>query len=277
MRTVKLPDGSPMPALGMGTWRFGEIARQREMEVDAIHAGLANGIRLIDTAEMYGEGGAEEVIGEALAGRRSEVFLVSKAYPHNADRAGLIAACERSLRRLRTDCIDLYLLHWRGRVPLGETVAGMQALVAAGKIRRWGVSNFDVADMADLAAVAGSAGCSTNQVLYNLADRGIEWQLLPEARRRGMPIMAYCPLGQGALAFDTATGEIAKRHGCSAAAIAVAWTLAQPGVASIPKSANPDRIAEIAKAAELQLTADDLAALDKAHPPPKRATPLVVI
>ena len=277
MRTVKLPDGTSIPALGMGTWGFGEAARTRADEVRAIQAGIDHDIRLIDTAEMYGEGGAEEVIAEALDGRRDQVFLVSKVYPHNARRMNLLTACENSLRRLRTDRIDLYLLHWRGGVPLADTVGGMEHLVQQGKIRAWGVSNFDVDDMADLAKVAGGQNCATNQVMFSLAERGIEWRLLPDARKRGMPVMAYSPLGQGSLPFDKAVLDVAKRHECSGAAVAVAWTLAQSGVISIPKSANAAHMVEIAQAGELQLTSDDTARLNQAYPPPTSARPLAKV
>jgi diketogulonate reductase-like aldo/keto reductase len=274
MRTVKLPDGTSIPALGMGTWGFGEAVRNRALEVRALQTGIDNGIRLIDTAEMYGEGGAEEVIAEALEGRRNQVFLTSKAYPHNASRVDISVACENSLTRLRTDRIDLYLLHWRGGVPLADTVAGLEQLVDSGKIRYWGVSNFDMADMADLSRAPNGQNCATNQVMFSLAERGIEWDLLPAARKAGMPIMAYSPLGQGSLPYDKNVMDIAKRHKCSAAAVAVAWTMAQPGVFTIPKAAKAEHMAEIAQAAAVQLRPDDMAFLNKAFPPPTSAQAL---
>lgn len=277
MRTVKLPDGTPVPALGMGTWHYGEAARVRGEEIKAIHAGIDHGIRLIDTAEMYGEGEAEEVIGEALAGRRNQVFLVSKAYPHNAHRANLMTACDNSLRRLKTDRLDLYLLHWRGGVPLADTVSGFQMLQKQGKIRHWGVSNFDVEDMAELMRVPGGNACATNQVMFSLAERGIEWQVLPDARKASMPVMAYSPLAQGDLPYHPAVIDIAKRHKRPPAAVAVAWTLAQPGVISIPKTASAARMLEIAKAAEVQLRPDDLTALDRAFPPPTAKRALAIV
>lgn len=276
MRTVKLPDGTNIPALGMGTWGFGEAARNRDAEVRAIQAGIDLGFRLVDTAEMYGEGGAEEVLAEALAGRRNQIFLVSKVYPHNAHRHNLITACENSLARLRTDRIDLYLLHWRGGVPLADTIQGMQHLVEKGRIRYWGVSNFDVSDMADLMKTPGGDGCATNQVMLNLMERGIEWQLLPEAQKRGMPIMAYSPLNRGDLAYDAALAEVAKRHRCTPSAVAVAWTLAQPGVISIPKSANVAHLTEIAAAGQVQLRPEDLAFLNRSFPPPTSPQKLAV-
>lgn len=259
-----------LPRLGQGTWRMGEGQRPRAQEAAALRLGVDLGMTLIDTAEMYGEGAAEEVVAEAIAGRRDEVFLVSKVYPHNATRAGVAAACARSLKRLRTDRLDLYLLHWQGRVPIEETVAGFEALVAAGHIRAWGVSNFDVDDMATL-----PPGCRANQVLYHVGERGIEFDLLPWSRAQGMPVMAYSPVGQGgALLRHPALAAVAARHGATPAQVAVAWTLAQPGVVSIPKASDAAHVRENAAAAGLRLAAEDLAEIDAAFPPPRSKQPL---
>ncbi|HXG81259.1 MAG TPA: aldo/keto reductase [Sphingomicrobium sp.] len=274
MKTVTLASGEKVPALGLGTWRMGERAGDRGAEVRALRTGLDLGMTLIDTAEMYGEGGAEEVVAEALAGRRGEVFLVSKVYPHNASRAGTVAACERSLKRLKTDRLDLYLLHWRGSIPLAETVEAFERLRTAGKIRYWGVSNFDVDDMQELLKSAAGSACAANQVLYHLGERGIEWQLLPDSRRRRIAIMAYSPLGQGRILRNRALREVAARHGVAPAAVAVAWTLRENNVISIPKSADEGRVRELANARDLALEPADLAVLDQAFPPPKGPSPL---
>jgi diketogulonate reductase-like aldo/keto reductase len=266
-----------MPALGLGTWRMGEDASERAAELAALKAGLDAGIGMIDTAEMYGEGGAEEIVREAIAGRRDSVFIVSKVLPQNASSKGTIAACERSLKRLGTDRIDLYLLHWPGPVPLAETVPAFEALVTAGKIGRWGVSNFGVEDMVHLAAVPSRTPCATNQVLYHLGERGIEWQLLQQSARAGIPIMAYSPLGQGAILKHNALKEIADRHSVTPAAVAIAWTLRRPDLISIPKTARAERVAEIAIAGSLVLDAGDLARLDKAFPPPAMDVPLAML
>ncbi len=270
-----------MPALGLGTWRMGEVTGARKAEVATLREGLDRGIGLIDTAEMYGEGGAEEIVAEATAGRRDDVFIVSKVYPHNASHAGTIAACERSLKRLRTDRIDLYLLHWRGEFPLRETVGAFEVLMSTGKIRRWGVSNFDVGDMTELAAAASAVGgagvCAANQVLYHLGERGIEWKLLPDAAAAGMPIMAYSPLGQGAILADKVLGTIARRHGATPAAVAVAWTMRCPHVVSIPKTARRERVAEFVQGAGLELGSDDLKELEKVFPAPGVARPLAML
>ena len=261
-----------LPALGQGTWHMGERAAARRAEADALRLGIDLGMTLIDTAEMYADGGAEEVVAAAIAGQRDRVFVVSKAYPQNAGRRSLPAACARSLKRLGTDRIDLYLLHWRGSTPLAETVEAFERLREAGDIGAWGVSNFDVDDMAAL-----PDGCAANQVLYNLERRGIEFDLLPWCRERRMPVMAYSPVGQGgALLRSKALREVAGRHGVTPAQVAVAWTL-QPGVVSIPKAADPAHVRDNAAAAALQLTDDDRAALDAAHPPPGRATPLEML
>jgi len=274
MRTVRFQDGTEVPALGQGTWRMGERARDRRAEADALRLGLDLGMTLIDTAEMYGEGGAEEIVGEAIAGRpRGSVFLVSKVYPHNASRRGIAAACERSLKRMGVETIDLYLLHWRGSVPLGDTVEGFERMREAGKIRRWGVSNLDVEDLEELGAAL--ADCAADQVLYNLEARGIEFDLLPFCRRRGMPVMAYSPVGQGGpMLRHRALAAVAARHGATPAQAAIAWTLRGPGVISIPKAVDPMHVRENAAARDLALTETDLAELDAAFPPPRRKRPL---
>jgi diketogulonate reductase-like aldo/keto reductase len=266
-----------MPVFGLGTWRMGESGRRRPAELDALKYGLAIGYPMIDTAEMYGEGGAEEVIGEAMAGRRDEVFLVSKVYPHNATRSGTIAACERSLKRLRIDRIDLYLLHWRGAHPLAETVAAFERLQRAGKIRHWGVSNLDREDMAELTAVAGGGACATNQVLYNLGRRGPEWDLLPWCRERDIPVMAYSPLEQGRLAGNAVLGAIAGKRGSGPLQIALAWVLSQPGVLAIPKSSRLAHVEANAAALDIELSPGELAEIDRAFPPPKEPQPLAML
>jgi diketogulonate reductase-like aldo/keto reductase len=274
MRTVTLKTGEQVPVLGIGTWRMGERRSERGAEVAAIRLAVELGIRLIDTAEMYGEGVAEEEVGEAISGRREDIYLVSKVYPHNASRKGAVAACERSLKRLRTDRLDLYLLHWRGSHPLAETVEAFEALKAAGKIRAWGVSNFDVRDMDQLAAVPKGAHCVSNQVLYHLGSRGIEWQLLERCRQANIMVMAYSPLGQGPLLRKPALRQIADKHRVDPAAVALAWVLRQPGVITIPKAVQPEHVRANVRALDVRLDAADLAALDAAFPPPNRATPL---
>jgi diketogulonate reductase-like aldo/keto reductase len=274
MRTVTLRSGEKVPVLGLGTWRMGERASERAAEVKAVQLGLELGIRLVDTAEMYGEGKAEEIVGEAMGLLREEIYLVSKVYPHNASRKGAIAACERSLKRLKTDRLDLYLLHWRGSHPLAETVEAFEALKKDGKIRNWGVSNLDAGDMDELAGVPNGKGCASNQVLYHLGSRGIEWELLAKCQKAKIMVMAYSPLGQGPLLRKPALGKIAAKHGCDAAAVALAWVLRQPEVVTIPKATNPEHVRANIKAVDVKLDADDLAALDAAFPPPKRATGL---
>lgn len=277
MKQVRLPSGELVPALGQGSWYMGEDRAARKDEVAALQLGLDLGLTLIDTAEMYAEGGAEEVVGEALARRRDEAFLVSKVYPHNASRLGVVAACERSLRRLKTDRIDLYLLHWRGQHPLAETVAGFEALQRAGKIRHWGVSNLDLDDMQELAAVPGGGACAANQLLYNLSRRGIEWDLLPWLRERGVPVMAYSPIEQGRLLRHKGLQDFARRHGMTPAQAALAWLLAQPGVIAIPKSASLARVRENAAAGALALDPAQRAELDRLFPPPAQAVPLEML
>jgi len=276
MKHVTLPGGETVPALGLGTWRMGERAADRGQEVRALQKGIDLGMTLIDTAEMYGEGGAEEVVGEAIAGRRDGLFLVSKVYPHNASRRGAVEACARSLKRLAVDSIDLYLLHWRGGIPLAETVEAFEQLKAEGKIRHWGVSNFDSADMAELAALGAGGNCAANQVLYHLGQRGIEWGLLADCQGRGIPIMAYSPLGEARILGSSALAQVAERHGATAATVALAWVLRQDAVIAIPKAAKSGHLAQNAAALELTLDAEDLAVLDAAFPPPSRATPLSI-
>lgn len=277
MRFVTLPGGEKVPALGQGTWHMGERTRERQREADSLRAGLDLGLTLIDTAEMYGEGGAEEVVAEAVKGRRDDVFVVSKVYPHNASRAGTRAACERSLKRLATDRIDLYLLHWKGSFPLAETVEAFERLRADGKIRYWGVSNLDPVEMKDLAGVASGRNCAANQVLYHLGKRGIEHDLLPLCASGGIAVMAYSPLAQGAILGNAALAAVARKHGVTPAAIAIAWTMRHPHVISIPKTSSVERVLENARAADLVLDAADHAALDKAFPPPRGAKPLAML
>ena len=278
MPSARLPDGTEVPALGQGTWRMGERGADRRAEAAALRLGLDLGMTLIDTAEMYAEGGAEEVVAEAIAGRRNEAFIVSKVYPHNAGGRRLEAACERSLKRLRVDTIDLYLLHWRGDIPLADTVEGFERMRGAGKIRRWGVSNLDVDDLEELGAALSD--CAADQVLYNPENRGIEHDLLPFCRGRGIPVMAYSPVGQGgALLRHPALRAVAARHGGGAtpAQVAIAWTLRGPGVISIPKAASPEHVRLNAAARDLRLTEADLAELDAAFPPPKRKQRLAML
>jgi diketogulonate reductase-like aldo/keto reductase len=274
MRHVTLASGVTVPQLGLGTWHMGESGAQRGAEADALRLGLDLGMTLIDTAEMYAEGGAEEVVAEAVKGRRDGAFIVSKVYPHNASRTGAIAACERSLKRLKTDHIDLYLLHWRGSHPLADTAAAFERLKADGKIRAWGVSNLDTDDMAELAGVPAGRNCAANQVLFHLGSRGIEWDLLEDCAKRKVAVMAYSPLGQGRILRDKALAKVAGRHGVSVAAIALAWTMRHPHVIAIPKASRPEHVRENLVAADLTLTPADLADLDAAFPAPKRATPL---
>jgi diketogulonate reductase-like aldo/keto reductase len=268
MNTVSLPSGEQVPALGQGTWYMGEDRAARKDEVAALQLGLDLGLTLIDTAEMYAEGGAEEVVGEALLGRRDEAFLVSKVYPHNASRQGVAAACERSLKRLKTDRIDLYLLHWRGQHPLAETVAGFEALQRAGKIRHWGVSNLDLDDMRELASVPCGGACAANQLLYNLSRRGIEWDLLPWLRERGMPVMAYSPIEQARLLRHKGLQDFARRHGMTPAQAALAWLLRQQGVIAIPKSASAAHVRDNVAARDVTLDAAQRAELDRLFAPP---------
>jgi diketogulonate reductase-like aldo/keto reductase len=275
--TMTLPSGQTVPQLGQGTWHMGESGRARKDEVAALKLGLDLGMTLIDTAEMYGNGGAEEVVAEAMTGRRDECFIVSKVLAENSSRAGTIAACERSLKRLKTDRIDLYLLHWRGRPELEETVAGFEALLSAGAIRAWGVSNFDVDDMAELVALEGGAACASNQVLYNLRRRGIEAGLLPWCREHGIPIMAYSPIEQGRLLRDRALTGVAIRHRATPAQIALAWVLRHTDMMVIPKATMLEHVRENRAALDIALTEQDLAELNRAFPPPKGRRPLELL
>ncbi|MFP5399375.1 MAG: aldo/keto reductase [Gammaproteobacteria bacterium] len=282
MHTVTWPDGARAPALGLGTWRLGEQTSRRAAEVAALRDAFELGYRLVDTAEMYGDGGAEAVVGDALAQAlragtlaRDDVTIVSKACPQHAGARSLPAACESSLKRLRVDHLDLYLLHWRGSVPLAETVAAMQRLRERGRVRRWGVSNFDVADMDELLAAGGHA-CATNQVWYSLGQRGVEFDLLPWQRRRGMPLMACCPIDQGALARHAKLAPLAERRRATPAQLALAWVLKQPGVIAIPKAGSTEHLRLNLDAARLALGADDLAALDRLFPPPRSKRPLAM-
>lgn len=277
MQVLTLPSGETVPVLGQGTWGMGEQARRAADEATALRLGLDLGMTLIDTAEMYGDGGAEEVVADAIAGRRSEVFLVSKVLPENASRRGTIDACERSLKRIGTDRLDLYLLHWRGSVPLTETLEAFTELIETGKIRYWGVSNFDTNDMAELATLPGGAACATNQVLYNLSRRGIEFDLVPWCRDHHMPVMAYSPVEQGRLLDHPALKAIATARGATPAQVALAWLLHQSGTIVIPKATNPSHVRENRAALDLKLAAEDLAALDKTFPPPTRKRALEML
>ena len=276
MREVVLPGGQRVAALGQGTWRMGERPDRAAAEIQALRTGVELGMTLIDTAEMYGDGATESLVGEALAGLREDVFLVSKAYPQNAGRGRLERACEASLKRLRTDRLDLFLLHWRASVPLAETVEGMEALCAAGKIRAWGVSNLDLNDMDELAA-AGGEGCATDQVLYNVSRRGPEFDLLPALADRGVSVMAYSPVEQGRLSTSGALEAVADRHGATPYQVALAWVMRAPGVFAIPKAADVAHVRENRVAGDLQLSPEDLAAIDAEFPPPTRRTRLEML
>ena len=277
MSAFQFPNGKSVPPLGQGTWKMGEDRSRRQNEIAALRLGLDLGLTLIDTAEMYGDGAAEELIAEAIAGRRTEAYLVSKVYPHNASRKGVAAACERSLRRLKTDCLDLYLLHWRGNVPLAETVRGFQELQQAGKIRAWGVSNLDTDDLEELTALPGGDAVGTDQVLYNLSRRGIEWGLVPWCREHRVPIMAYSPVEQGRILGNAALKAVAARHQATAAQVALAWLLRQKDVIVIPKAGAPAHIRENHAALALRLGDADLKELDKAFPPPRGPSSLEML
>jgi diketogulonate reductase-like aldo/keto reductase len=277
IRTVKLPSGDRVPVLGQGTWKMGEDKRRHADEVAALKLGIDLGMTLIDTAEMYASGGAETVVADAIAGRRDEVYVVSKVLPSNASRRGVETACEQSLKRLRTDTIDLYLLHWRGSVPLAETVAAFEALKKAGKIRQWGVSNFDVDDMEELAALADGNAVEANQVLYNPQRRGIEHDLIPWSRERGIAVMAYSPVGQGAILRDAKLAALAGKHGATPAQIVLAWVMRTEGVIAIPKAGRAEHVRDNRAALDIILTPDDLAELDRLFPPPRRKQPLEMI
>lgn len=275
--TVTLPSGTTVPALGLGTWQMGETKARARDEIDSLRLGLDLGMTLVDTAEMYGDGEAERIVGRALEDRRDTAFLVSKVYPWNASRNGRIAACEASLQRLGTDRLDLYLLHWRGEHPLEDTVAAFEALRAAGKIGAWGVSNFDVADMEELLALPGGENCAVNQVLYNLSRRGIEHDLLPWCQAHAIPVMAYSPIEQGRLVHHPELIRVAKAYQATPAQVALAFLLERDGVIAIPKSANMARVRENRDAVDLDISDEDWSALDAAFPPPARKTPLEML
>jgi diketogulonate reductase-like aldo/keto reductase len=277
MPVTRLPSGEPVPVVGQGTWRFAEDPARAREEIDALRLGLDLGMTLIDTAEMYADGRAERLVGQAIAGRRDEVFLVSKVLPQHATREGMAAACRDSLRRLATDVLDLYLLHWRGRVPLEETVEGFLALQRAGAIRHWGVSNFALVDMAELFTIPEGRACATDQVLFNLAHRSIEWDLLDWCRERGLPVMAYSPIEQGRLLGHPVLHELASEHGATPAQIALAWVLHHEGVVAIPRSDSPEHIEENRAAVDLRLEGHDWARLNDAFPPPVGPQPLEVL
>jgi len=274
MPTVRLPTGETVAALGQGTWAMGDSSRRRKEEVAALQLGLDLGMTLIDTAEMYASGGAEEVVGEAIAGRRDEAFIVSKVMPGNSSRRGTVAACEKSLKRLKIEAIDLYLLHWPGNVPIAETVDAFTTLKRAGKIRHWGVSNFDVDEMEELIGVPGGDAVATNQIMYNLRRRGIEFDLIPWCLQRHIPIMAYSPLDQGRLLRSRDIADIAARHKATPAQVALAWCLLQEQNMVIPKAGSEAHVRENHGALSLQLDDKDLAVLDRAFPPPARKKPL---
>lgn len=290
MRSVAMPGGGRLPVLGLGTWRMGEQARRRAQEVDAVVQAIALGYRLIDTAEMYGEGGAESVIGAAFAQalrpggvRREDLVLVSKVYPHNASRKGTAAACARSLQRLGVERLDLYLLHWRGQHPLRETCEAMRALVDDGRIARWGVSNFDGADLRELEQTLAELGmteapysCAANQVYYSLTERGVELDLLARQRELGLPLMAYSPIDQGALAREERLCTLARARGASAAQVALAWILRQRGVVAIPKAARLEHLQENLAALQIELSASEVEQIERWFPLPRRRTPLAM-
>ncbi|PIF21836.1 aldo/keto reductase [Candidatus Pantoea floridensis] len=282
MKTITFPGEAAIPAIGQGTWYMGENVAQRRQEIAALQAGLELGLKVIDTAEMYAEGGAEEVVGEALRGRRNQAWLVSKVYPWNAGEVDAIEACERSLRRLQTDYLDLYLLHWRGNVPLEETLRAMESLQQQGKIRHWGVSNFDSADMLELWNEPGGKACLTNQVLYHLASRGIEYDLLPECQRRGMPIMAYCPLAQAgrlreALFENAHLQQIAQQKSISVAQLMLAWIIRMEGILAIPKASSEDHVRQNAAALSIHLSQEELTIIDGVFPAPQSKTALDIV
>ena len=279
IRTIALPDGERIPVLGIGTWNMGEKRQKRADEIAALQTAIDLGMTVVDTAEMYGGGKAEELVAEALGARRSDIFLVSKVMPQHATRRGTISSCEASLRRLKTDRLDMYLLHWRGSVPLEETLEAFQRLQRDGKIRHWGVSNFDADDMEELEGltIRGGSSASTNQVLFNLMRRGIEYDLLSWCQTRGIPVMAYSPLEQGLLAGHKTLAAIAERLTATPAQVALAWVLQRPGVMAIPKAGDADHVRENRGALELELAPEDLAELDEAFPPPTRKRPLEMI
>jgi diketogulonate reductase-like aldo/keto reductase len=275
--TTTLRSGEQVPVLGQGTWHLGEGRHSRKDEINTLRLGLDLGMKLIDTAEMYADGAAEELVGEAIKGSREDVFLVTKVLPEHASRRGTIAACKRSLQRLQTETIDLYLLHWRGDIPLEETVEAFQELVEQDAIRYWGVSNFDVGDMTDLMAIEGGVEVSTDEVLYNLTRRGIEFDLLPWCRERNIPVMAYSPIEQGRLLSHPIVKHIAEQHHATPAQVAIAWVIDNDGVIAIPEAGTPEHVRENHVAATLDLTEEDLSKLDRAFPPPQSKRPLEML
>ena len=277
MKRVALPSGETVPALGQGTWYFGEDPDRRQEEIGSIRRGIDLGLTLIDTAEMYGEGLSERLVGEAIAGQRDKVFIVSKVYPHNASRRAMPTACNKSLQRLRIDAIDLYLLHWAGEVPIDDTVDAFEALKRDGKIRHWGVSNLDLEQVEMLRSQPGGHEVHTNQVLYNLGQRGIEWDLLPWLRQNRVPVMAYSPFEHGQLLRSRALTAFARKHAMTPAQVAIAWLLAQDGVIAIPKTASVKRLEENAAVLERRLTQAQLRELDSLFPPPDGPSPLAMI
>ena len=277
MKHVTLPGGESVPALGMGTWMIGEDAATRAEEIASLQHGIDLGMALIDTAEMYGEGASEKLVGEAIRGRRERVFLVSKVYPHNAGKKAAQTACERSLRRLGIECLDLYLLHWRGSEPFAETIAAFETLKAQGKIRHWGVSNLDTEDLQEWVDTPGGAGVAVDQVLYNLTRRGIEWDLLPWCQTRRIPVMAYSPIEQARLLRHSGLCELAGRLGMTPAQVALAWLLQRDAVIAIPKASTRQHLEENFAALRFSLEADVMAELDRLFPPPRRATPLAML
>ncbi|WP_445149537.1 aldo/keto reductase [Baekduia sp. Peel2402] len=277
MRSVDLPSGETIPVLGMGTWHLAEGRHPPEVELDTLRTGLDLGMTLIDTAELYGDGASERLVGRAIAGRRDDVFLVSKVMPTHATYDGTLAACDASLRRLGTDRLDMYLLHWPGDVPLEETVSAFEELKRSGRIRHWGVSNFDVGDMNALTAIPGASGVETDQILYNLTRRGIEWNLLPAAQRVGLPIMAYSPIEQGRLAGHPVLEGIGRRHRASSTQIALSWVISHPGVCAIPQAGTPEHVRQNGGALRVELREDDVVELDAAFPPPPHPVPLEVL
>ena len=277
MKTVTLPGGEKVPALGLGTWNMGDDRASRAEEIAALQLGLDLGLKLIDTAEMYGEGLSEQLIAEAIAGRRDETFLVSKVYPHNASRKGVVAACERSLKRLGTDRLDLYLLHWRGSIPFAETVEAFEGLKKAGKIRHYGVSNLDLDDIQEFVAVPGGAAVATNQLLYNLTRRGIEWDLLPWLHEHRIPVMAYSPIEQARLLKNPKLVKFSQSCGMSPAQVALAWLLARDDVIATPKTGHRARVRENFGALDHPLAPEQLAELDRLFPPPRKAHPLEML
>ena len=277
MKIVVLPSGEKVPALGMGTWMIGEDHARRSEEIATLQHGIDLGMGLIDTAEMYGEGASEKRVGEAIAGRRERVFLVSKVYPHNAGHGAAQAACERSLKRLGVDCLDLYLLHWRSNVPLGETIEAFESLKAQGKIRHWGVSNFDADDITEVLENPDGKGLAADQVLYNLTRRGIEWDLLPGCRTRRLPVMAYSPIEQARLLRHREFSLLARAHGFTPAQLALAWVLRGEGVIAIPKASTRAHLEENFSALACTLEPALLAELDRLFPPPDEACPLEML